>query len=149
MVNQQVAVAMLEKLGCRVDVANNGYEALETLARASYNLVFMDCQMPGMDGFEATSAIREREALTGNHIPIIALTSHAMPGDRERCLAAGMDDYMNKPVRTGVLQQALDHWLSYNRPCWRGFPTIWCLWTARCQGWMALKRPSPFGSAKI
>ncbi len=116
MVNQKVAVRMLTKLGCRVDVANNGYEALETLAQASYNLVFMDCQMPGMDGFEATSAIREREALTGNHLPIIALTSHAMPGDRERCLAAGMDDYMNKPVRTGVLQQALNHWLSYRAP---------------------------------
>src|SRR5205807_9411054 len=87
-VNQKVAVRMLEKLGCRVDVAANGREALDALLQCPYDLVFMDCQMPEMDGYAATVAVREREQQIGSHIPIIAMTANAMQGDRETCLDA-------------------------------------------------------------
>lgn len=97
-VNQKVAVGLLSKRGHAVVVAGNGRDALEALTRQPFDLVLMDVQMPVMGGFEATAAIRERERATGSHIRIVAMTAHAMTGDRARCLAAGMDDYMAKPV---------------------------------------------------
>jgi len=112
-VNQKVAVRMLEKLGCRVDVVANGREAIEVLARIAYDLVYLDCQMPEMDGFEATAAIRAREVQLGGHIPIIAMTANAMQGDREHCLAVGMDDYVCKPVKAAELATLLHKWIPH------------------------------------
>ena len=109
-VNQTVAVRLLEKLGCRVDVVTNGVEALAAHASGTYDLIFMDGQMPDMDGYTATAAIRAREAQTGQHIPIIAMTANAMQGDREACLAAGMDDYTSKPVKSEALALLLQQW---------------------------------------
>jgi signal transduction histidine kinase/CheY-like chemotaxis protein len=101
-VNQQVASKMLRKLGCTVDIAENGQIAVEMAQAQPYELIFMDCQMPVMDGFEATHAMRSLE--TGaQHIPIVAMTANAMKGDQERCLAAGMDDYVSKPVSARAL----------------------------------------------
>jgi CheY-like chemotaxis protein/HPt (histidine-containing phosphotransfer) domain-containing protein len=129
-VNQKVAAKMLEREGYRVDVAANGHEAVEAVAQIPYVLVFMDCQMPEMDGYEATRAIREQEAsrrpqgaldergatiaARGDRprVPIIAMTANAMGGDRERCLEAGMDDYIAKPVRREDLQAVLARWRS-------------------------------------
>lgn len=108
-VNQKVAMRLLEKLGCRVDVVANGLEALEALSRLRYDCVFMDCQMPEMDGFEATTAIRARQ--TQEPLPIIAMTANAMQGDRQRCLDAGMDDYVSKPVKLDELRTILQQWL--------------------------------------
>ncbi|MEN6424415.1 MAG: response regulator, partial [Phycisphaerales bacterium] len=99
LVNQKVAVSLLEQRGHGVTVANNGQEALAALDRGSFDVVLMDVQMPTMDGFEATARIREKEEGSGLHLPIIAMTAHAMKGDRERCLAAGMDSYIAKPIR--------------------------------------------------
>jgi two-component system sensor histidine kinase/response regulator len=106
-VNQRVAIRLLEKDGHSVTVANHGGEALTALENAQFDLVLMDVQMPEMDGFAATRAIREREAGTDRHIPIVAMTAHAMKGDRERCLAAGMDDYLSKPIQRGELERIL------------------------------------------
>jgi CheY-like chemotaxis protein len=106
-VNQVLAVRLLEKRGHEVTVAKNGVEALEALNQREFDLVLMDVQMPEMDGFEATAAIRKRERKTGKHITIIAMTAHAMAGDRERCLQAGMDDYLTKPIRPELLVDAL------------------------------------------
>ncbi|HET9400073.1 MAG TPA: response regulator [Candidatus Acidoferrales bacterium] len=106
-VNQRLAVRLLEKRGHRVSIAGNGREALAELAKRDYDLSLMDMQMPEMDGFEATAAIREREKQTGSHLPIIALTAHAMKGDEERCLAAGMDGYLSKPIRPQELDAVL------------------------------------------
>ena len=111
-VNQMVARRFLEDLGMQVVIAPNGLEALKRMhAREPFALIFMDCQMPGMDGFEATSRIRALEAATGTRIPIIAMTAHAMAGDRERCLEAGMDDYLTKPIQRPTLQETLRKWL--------------------------------------
>ena len=102
---------MLEQLGCRVDAVANGREAVEAVERTAYEVVLMDMQMPVMDGLEATALIRRREAPNGGrHIPILALTAHAMEGDRRRCLAAGMDGYIAKPVKQQALHEALRHW---------------------------------------
>lgn len=110
-VNQNVAVKMIEKLGYRVDVVGNGREAVEASGRIPYDLVFMDCQMPEMDGFEAARAIRARERGAG-HIPIVAMTANAMQEDRQRCLEAGMDDYLSKPVASKSLADTLNRWLA-------------------------------------
>ncbi|HKI80324.1 MAG TPA: response regulator, partial [Pseudodesulfovibrio sp.] len=113
-VNLKVAQAMLEDLGCRVDNATNGHEALEILACTAYDLIFMDCQMPGLDGYATTRMIRkwEKSEEKGAHVPIVALTAHALDGDRERCLAAGMDDYMSKPFNMERLHALLRRWLA-------------------------------------
>ena len=107
-VNRIFATRLLEKHGHTVVVVENGREALEALEREPVDLVLMDVQMPEMDGLEATAAIRERERKTGSHVPIVALTAHAMKGDREKCLAAGADDYLAKPIRTAELFEAVD-----------------------------------------
>jgi signal transduction histidine kinase/DNA-binding response OmpR family regulator/HAMP domain-containing protein len=111
-VNQRLVVRLLEKQGHAVEAVSTGKAALATLARQAFDVVLMDVQMPEMDGLEATAAIRARERLTGAHVPIIALTAHAMPDDRERCLKAGMDAYLAKPVRAGDLYAAIERVLS-------------------------------------
>jgi PAS domain S-box-containing protein len=110
-VNQMVAVRLLEKLGYSADIAANGIEALSAVQGISYDLILMDCQMPEMDGFEATMRLRQRKTDMGCRIPIIAMTANAMAGDRESCLAAGMDDYIAKPVRIEELKAKLEQWL--------------------------------------
>jgi signal transduction histidine kinase/CheY-like chemotaxis protein len=111
LVNQRVASRLLEKLGCVIRLAQDGKEALDILEQDSFDVVLMDCQMPRLDGFEATRALREHEEATGSaRIPVIALTAAAMKGDRERCLEAGMDDYVSKPIKTGHLAAALERW---------------------------------------
>ncbi len=110
-INQQVTVRLLEKRGYRVDAVSNGREALEALSRTKYAAVLMDCQMPEMDGFEATQAIRHMERSSRKHVPIIALTANVMQGDRERCLEAGMDGYVSKPIRAKELFDIVDRLL--------------------------------------
>ena len=110
-VNQRLASRLLEKRGHLVEVAANGREALQALEKASYDLVLMDVQMPEMDGMEATARIREKEKLNGGHQPVIALTAHAMKGDEERCLAAGMDGYLTKPIRPEELDELLEKYM--------------------------------------
>ena len=107
-VNQMLAVRLLEKRGHHVQVAGDGREALEELKTADFDLVLMDVQMPVMGGFEATAAVREMEKATGRHIPIVALTAHAMTGDRELCLAVGMDGYVAKPIHTEELLEQIE-----------------------------------------
>jgi PAS domain S-box-containing protein len=112
--NQQVCVAMLKRLGCRsVDVVSNGLEALEALSRMNYGLVLMDCQMPEMDGYEATRRIRKTEIESGSRsrMAIVAMTAHAMRGSQEQCVAAGMDGYLSKPFRLRQMKAILDRWL--------------------------------------
>ena len=114
--NQHVALGILGKMGFHVDAVGNGREAITALERAAYDLVFMDVQMPVMDGFEATAAIRSgRTAVHDPKIPIIAMTAHAMKGDRERCLEAGMDDYIPKPLAPKAMADAIDKWLGHGQ----------------------------------
>jgi two-component system sensor histidine kinase/response regulator len=110
-INQFVIRRMLERLGYETDIVSDGLEAVNATKRVSYGLVFMDCQMPEMDGLEATAAIRALEIGTGRHTPIIALTANALDGDREHCVEAGMDDYLAKPVRKDQLAQMLRRWI--------------------------------------
>ncbi len=115
-VNQKISIALLKKLGCSAEAVSNGVEVLEALQRIPYALVFMDCQMPEMDGFEATRLIRKRELDASHPCPwaapmyIVALTAGAMQGDRENCFASGMDDFVSKPVRVSEIQAALERW---------------------------------------
>jgi hypothetical protein len=109
-VNQIVAVRMLEGCGCAVDVACNGREALEMVLEKRYDAILMDCQMPELDGYDTTVALRAREN-GGPRVPVIAMTAHAMDGDRARCLAAGMDDYISKPIRSKLLIETLRRWV--------------------------------------
>jgi len=110
-VNQQVAVRLMNKLGYAAHVVNNGQEAVDATECLPYALVLMDCQMPLMDGFEATHQIRRSEVGSNKHLPIIAMTANAMQGDRERCLDAGMDDYLSKPVDAERLKEILERWM--------------------------------------
>jgi CheY-like chemotaxis protein/HPt (histidine-containing phosphotransfer) domain-containing protein/anti-sigma regulatory factor (Ser/Thr protein kinase) len=116
-VNQEVAVSLLESLGCQVTSADNGEMAVSTFSTGCHDVVLMDCQMPRMDGFDATREIRRRERDSANkRVPIIALTANAMRGDREQCLAAGMDDFVSKPFRLDELRRTLERWLSEPSP---------------------------------
>jgi CheY-like chemotaxis protein len=109
-VNQKVAARMLQKLGARPDLAANGREAVEMFGLLPYDLIFMDCQMPEMDGYAATREIRRREG-PNQHVPIVAMTAEALAGCREQCLAAGMDDHLAKPVKLELLVEALQKWV--------------------------------------
>jgi hypothetical protein len=113
LVNQQVAKRILQKLGYTCHIVNNGQEAVDSLETLPYTLVLMDCQMPIMDGFEATYVIRKREQASDSrtHIPIIAMTANAIAGDREHCLESGMDDYVSKPIKIDILAEVLKKWL--------------------------------------
>ncbi|MBI2810940.1 MAG: PAS domain-containing protein [Candidatus Melainabacteria bacterium] len=110
-VNQRLAMLQLRELGCEAIAVSNGSEAVEAARKTSYAVILMDCQMPEMDGFEAARTIRAMEQETGQHVPIIAMTAQAMTGDREQCLAAGMDDYISKPVTSKKLADVLRRWL--------------------------------------
>ncbi|UXI04366.1 response regulator [Photobacterium sp. TY1-4] len=114
MVNQKVAQKMLERLGVEVELADNGKQAVEKFQQYTFDLIFMDCQMPVMDGFGATKAIREIEA-DGEHVPIIALTANVVKEERDKCLAAGMDDFVSKPVSQQILAQVLEKYLAPDR----------------------------------
>jgi CheY-like chemotaxis protein len=107
-VNQRLVLRLLEKLGHSIVLANNGREAVDLLDRAVFDVVLMDIQMPELGGFEATAVIRQTEKRTGVHVPIYALTAYAMKGDRERCLEAGMDGYLSKPIQSQELYKLLD-----------------------------------------
>lgn len=107
-VNQRLAAHFLEKRGHQVEIAANGVQALAAVEKQSYDVVLMDVQMPEVDGFQATAAIREREKGTGRHLRIIAMTAHAMEGDRAKCLAAGMDGYIPKPIQAKEMFAAIE-----------------------------------------
>lgn len=110
-VNQMVAQRLLNNLGCTVDVACNGVEAISLLERSDdYDIIFMDCHMPIMDGFETARLVRQKDCIS-NAIPIVALTAATSEGEVEKCIAAGMDDYISKPVTKGILQRSLEKWV--------------------------------------
>ena len=115
--NQEVALAILKKLGYQADAVGNGAAALAALDKATYDLILMDCEMPGMDGYEATRRIRQQETSDGkSRIPILALTAHAISGDRDKCMESGMDDYLCKPIEPRRLAEGLDKWLPTAQP---------------------------------
>ena len=114
-VNQRVAQRLIERRGHAVTVANNGREAVEIFQQAPFDVVLMDVQMPEMDGLSATAAIRELQRASGARVPIIAVTAHAMVGDRERCLSAGMDGYVSKPIDAAKLFEAIDTLVAVGR----------------------------------
>jgi CheY-like chemotaxis protein len=114
-VNRLVAESLLESMGLDVDLAEDGEQALAATARCRYDLVLMDCQMPRLDGFATTAAIRAREGGAHRNV-IVALTAHAMRGDRARCLAFGMDDYLSKPFTRGDLESILQRWVAQGPP---------------------------------
>ena len=114
--NQLLLTRLLEKRGHSVKVAANGRLALESAAKVSYDLLLMDVQMPEMDGMEATRVLRERESKTGTHLTVIGVTAHAMAGDRERCLQAGIDGYLTKPIRPTELGELLDRLVAARGP---------------------------------
>ena len=107
--NQKLAIALIKRAGYSVHPVENGIKAIETLKQSTYNLILMDVQMPEMNGFEATKAIRQMEG-EKKHIPIVAMTAHAMKGDKERCLKAGMDDYIAKPIEPQELFDTIEKW---------------------------------------
>jgi CheY-like chemotaxis protein len=109
-VNQIVAVRSLERLGCRADVVADGQEALDALSKTDYDVVLMDCQMPRMDGYQATIELRRRES-GRRHTPVIAMTAHVLEGAREACEEAGMDDYLSKPIARDLLNETLRRWI--------------------------------------
>lgn len=106
-INQRVIIGMLKKIGFSAAIANNGTEVLEALEKDSYELIFMDCQMPVMDGYKATESIREFD----KDIPIVALTANAMPGDKEKCITSGMNDYISKPINIVTIQEVVNKYL--------------------------------------
>jgi len=112
-VNQMITRRQLERLGVEVELVSNGREALDRLARGGFSLVFMDCQMPVMDGYAAARAIRERERRDGGHQPIVALTASALAEERSLSIEAGMDDHLAKPVNTAALRSAIERWVSW------------------------------------
>jgi len=120
-VNQMVVESMLAKLGCVVEVVNNGAAACAAVERSRYDLVLMDLHMPGMDGYDATRQIREEETLRGAYTPIVALTADALAGDRQRCIDAGMDDFVTKPISTALLAAVVERWTGHGTPP----PTKW------------------------
>jgi len=116
LINQQIAKELLEATGIHLDIVNNGLEAVEGIQNRCYDLVLMDIQMPQMDGYQATQRIREQTQEQSQSLPIIAMTAHAMDGDREKCLTAGMDDYITKPIHPAKLYATLSHWLDFPTP---------------------------------
>jgi CheY-like chemotaxis protein len=108
--NQKITVAMLNKLGLKADTAKDGQEAFEKASKTNYSLIFMDCEMPVMDGFTATQKIREHEQITGQRVPIVAMTGHNSSEDRAHCLNIGMDDYVAKPFKLETLRELLARW---------------------------------------
>jgi CheY-like chemotaxis protein len=111
-INQRVALGLLHKIGAAADAVANGNEALKALETVRYDLVFMDCQMPELDGYETTELIRNKSSSVLDHnIPIIAMTAHTMQGDREKCIAAGMNDYIPKPITLDALAACLKKWI--------------------------------------
>ena len=113
-VSQLLAQEIVQRLGCQVDVAGNGKEAVEAIHRLPYDLIFMDCDMPAMNGYDATCEIR-RQAQAGEHAPIIAMTASVLQGDVEHCISVGMDDFMSKPLRLQQISAMVDKWLRPTR----------------------------------
>src|SRR5262249_40185849 len=110
-ISRKIAVLLLERLGYSADPVVNGIEAVQAASSIDYDLILMDCQMPEMDGYQASTVIRRLEASGHSHVPIVALTAHAMPGDRQKCIQSGMDDYVAKPYTLAILGAGLRKWL--------------------------------------